>query len=156
MAAVDLRRDPRELVELFTRAHANSGLAEVSLRPAGFSTEIASRPGRIVWAWIARADAADSLPLGGVVLVRAGSLETPRWSIAWLVVDRAARRRGVGSALVATAVKFAGDRGASLVHAETLARWPAAVGFWRAARLAAEEHPARIQGSGESRKTAEG
>ena len=59
-------------------------------------------------------------------------------------------------AIVATAARFAGGRGASVIHAETLEKWPAAVAFWRAARLAAEEHLAKLQASGESRKTAEG
>jgi GNAT superfamily N-acetyltransferase len=109
-----------------------------------------------VWAWIAREHSKEPLPLGFLTLVRAGSLAVPRWSIGWLVVDPAARRRGIGTALVATAVRFAGARGASVVHAETLEKWAAAVAFWAAARLAALGHLATLEASGESRKTAEG
>ena len=130
--------------------------SEMALRPGGLATEVTSRPGREVWAWIARERTEASRPVGFVALVRAGSLAVPRWSIGWLVVDPAARRRGVGTALVATAVRFAGARGASVVHAETLEKWPAAVAFWGAARLAAERHVAKLLRSGESRKTAEG
>jgi GNAT superfamily N-acetyltransferase len=130
--------------------------AEMALRPGGLAAEVTSRPGREVWAWIAREHAKASRPLGFLTLVRAGSLAVPRWSIGWLVVEPAARRRGIGTALVATAVRFAGARGASIVHAETLEKWPAAVAFWAAARLAALSHLATLGASGESRKTAEG
>jgi GNAT superfamily N-acetyltransferase len=132
------------------------GASEMALRPEGLAAEVTSRPGREVWAWIARERARESRPVGFVALVRAGTLAVPRWSIGWLVVDPAARRRGIGTALVATAVRFAGARGARVVHAETLDRWPAAVAFWAAARLAALGDLATLQGSGESRKTAEG
>ena len=130
--------------------------AEMALRPGGLAAEVTSRPGREVWAWIARGHAEEPRPLGFLTLVRAGSLAVPRWSIGWLVVGPAARRRGIGTALVATAVRFAGARGASVVHAETLDKWPAAVAFWAAARLAALSHLATLEVSGESRKTAEG
>jgi len=59
-------------------------------------------------------------------------------------------------ALAATASRFARNRGAAVVHAQTLDRWPAAVAFWRAVRLAADRHLAKLPVSGESRKTAEG
>ena len=130
--------------------------AEMSPRAAGLAAELTSRPGREAWAWIARTDAPESRPVGLVTLVHVGSPHGPRWSIGWLVVDRASRRRGIGTALVATAVRFAGARGASVVHAETLDRWPGAVAFWRTSRLAAVHRVTTLGASGESRKTAEG
>jgi GNAT superfamily N-acetyltransferase len=90
------------------------------------------------------------------VLVCARGGDSARWSIGWLVVHPTWRRRGVGMALVAAAVQFAGTRGAKVVHAETLERWPAAAAFWRVARLAAGGHVTKLGSSGESRKTAEG
>ena len=136
--------------------------AEDTLKAAPFPTaagvlaEMQGRPGREVWAWLARPVGPASTPAGLAILVAAGQSAHLRWSIGLLVVDPACRRRGVGMSLVATAVHFAEVRGASVVHAETLDRWPAAAAFWRAARLAAERHLTRLPVSGESRKTAEG
>ena len=124
--------------------------------PAGMTAELQSRSGREVAAWLAWPQVSSGVPAGLVVLVAAEGANLPRWSIGWLLVNPAWRRQRVGTALVATALQFAGERGASVVYAETLGRWPAAAAFWRAARLAAEEHLARLQASGESRKTAEG
>lgn len=130
--------------------------AEPDFQASGLAGELQSRPGREVWAWVARSETAGPAPAGLVVLVCAGSGDSARWSIGWLAVNPAWRRQGIGMGLVATAMRFAAARGASVVHAETLEKWPAAVAFWRAARLAAESHLATLQGSGESRKTAEG
>lgn len=143
------------------RALAGSCEAEINalaLAPsaAGLVSELQSRPGRTVWAWLARSEAAGESPVGLVVLVSAGASGSARWSISWLVVDPAFRRQGIGMALVAAAVQFAGSHGASVVHAETLEKWPAAVAFWGAARLAALEHLTTLRRSGESRETAEG
>ena len=124
--------------------------------PAGMTAELQSRSGREVAAWLAWPQVSSGVPAGLVVLVAAGGANLPRWSIGWLLVNPAWRRQHVGMALVATALQFAGERGASVVYAETLGRWPAAVAFWGAARLAAERHVAKLLGSGESRKTAEG
>lgn len=130
--------------------------------PAGMTAEMQSRPGREVVAWLARPEVSAEVPAGpagpaGLVsLVAAGGSSLPRWSISWLLVNPAWRRQRIGMALVATALQFAGARGASVVYVETLALWPAAAAFWRAARLAAEQHRARLHSSGESRKTAEG
>lgn len=123
---------------------------------AGIMAELHSRPGRTAVGWLAWCDQAEEAPAGLVILVAAGAASQPRWSIAALLVNPAWRRRGVGTSLVGKAMEFAGGRGASVVHAETLARWPAAVAFWRAVRLAATNAAATIEGSGESRKTAEG
>jgi GNAT superfamily N-acetyltransferase len=123
--------DPaRAAGDLMAVAAAGDAEAEMRLRPGGLAAELTSRPGREVWAWIARERAAESRPVGFVALVRAGGQDEPRWSIGWLVVDSASRRRGIGTALVATAVRFAGARGAGIVHVETLDRWTAAVAFW--------------------------
>jgi GNAT superfamily N-acetyltransferase len=130
--------------------------AEPDVKASGLAGELQSRPGREVWAWVARSETARADPAGLGVLVRAASEGSARWSIGWLVVNPAHRRRGIGMAIVATAARFAGGRGASVIHAETLEKWPAAVAFWGAARLAAEQHLARLHESGESRKTAEG
>ena len=146
----------RDLTAIASAGAWHTAASEMALRPEGLAAEVTSRPGRELWAWIARERAAESRPMGFVALVRAGSLAVPRWSIGWLVVDPAARRRGIGTALVASAVGFAGARGASVVHAETLDRWPAAVAFWAKVQLAAGGDAARLPVSGESRKTAEG
>jgi len=146
----------RELAALVAMGDVQSAEAEMALRPAGLAAELTSRPGREVWTWIARKNRQESRPVGFVALVCAASQNVPLACRAHIVVDPAARRRGIGTALVATAVRFAGARGASVVHAETLEKWPAAVAFWAAARLAALSHLATLQMSGESRKTAEG
>jgi len=151
-----------DLQALAAAGDESTAEAGMSLRPAGLAAELTSRRGREVWTWIARDHSAESAagtesrPVGFVALVRAGSEDGPRWSIGWLVVDPGWRRRGIGRALVATAVRFAGARGAWLVHVETLARWPAAAAFWGQVELAARRGAARLPSSGESRKTAEG
>ncbi len=149
--------DVHRLVAALGRQHQqNSRGSSPVPSMAGLMAEVRSRPGRQVWAWLARPEMAGAAPTGLVILVQAGATAPHRWSIAWLLVDPACRRRGIGMVLVATAVRFAGDRGATEVYAETLDRWPAAVAFWQAARLAAERHAATLPPSGESRKTAEG
>lgn len=130
------RADPvqsaSDLVAVVAAGDAQKAEAEMRLRPGGLAAELTSRAGREVWAWIARERAAESRPVGFVALVRVGGENEPRWSIGWLVVDSASRRRGIGTALVATAVRFAAAGGASIVHVETLDRWTAAVAFWGA------------------------
>jgi ribosomal protein S18 acetylase RimI-like enzyme len=74
---------------------------------------------------------ADTGPLGLVALVTAGVMPKQRFSIAWLLVHPAARRRGIATALVNHAVAHAESFGATEISAETLPSWPAAVGFWR-------------------------
>jgi GNAT superfamily N-acetyltransferase len=94
--------------------------------------------------------------VGIVSLVSVETGDGVRCSIGWLFVDPLFRRRGVGQALVAIALRQAHSLGAAEMHVETLSSWPAAVRFWEAVRLAAGVLPARIPLSGESRETAEG
>jgi len=115
--------------------------------PAGLLGELASRPGRLVQAWLAWPEEHDRRstsggpafaetcagPLGLVALVVATGAAGPRASIGWLLVHPAARRRGIAGSLVETAVRAAAAAGARTVSAETLPTWPAAVAFWRAA-----------------------
>jgi GNAT superfamily N-acetyltransferase len=91
-----------------------------------------------------------------VSLVSVEVVDGVRCSIGWLFVDPRFRRRGVGQALVATAMRQAQRRGAAEMHVETLTSWPAAVRFWEAVRLAAGGTVAKLPLSGESRETAEG
>lgn len=118
--------------------------------------ELASRPGRQVWAWLARpgVDPDPAAVVGLVSLVGVEAAGGVRCSIGWLFVDPALRRRGVGRALVATAARQARSLGAAEIHAETLGSWPEAAGFWEAVRLATGGAVAGRQSSGERRKTA--
>jgi len=104
--------------------------------PIGLLAELISRPGRTVHAWLAwpagYREAAADCPLGLVALVAAGPAALPRCSIAWLLVDPAARRRGVAKALVSAAVAQAALLGATQVFAETHAEWTVAAAFWQA------------------------
>lgn len=104
------------------------------LQPRGIVTELRGRAGRDVAAWLARPAADDDRERidGLVTLVAARGRGTgTRWSIGWLLVHPAARRRGLGRTLVAAAVGRARERGAEAVWAETAADWPAAA-FWLA------------------------
>ena len=114
--------------------------------PAGVLAELAGRPGRAVQAWLAwprdermppavatpAAGLPPRHPLGLVTLVVVPAVP-PRASIGWLLVDPAARRRGVAQTLVTAALAAAHAAGAERVTAETLPTWPAAAAFWRAA-----------------------
>ena len=128
-----------------TRALAAAVAASCGLRPAGFLTELASRPGRRVYGWgaVVPCDKAPgSVPaepgpqagLGGVILLlesTPSAAGSPRFSIPWLLVRRESRRSGVGRALVAAALGYAEGLGASCVSIDTLDRWPEALAFWR-------------------------
>ncbi|NBW86586.1 MAG: GNAT family N-acetyltransferase, partial [Planctomycetia bacterium] len=95
---------------------------------AEFAGVLRGRPGREVHAWLALdgANSAGAAVRGFVALVVAGR----RYSIGWLLVHPAARRRGIGTALVDHAVAEAALLGAREVHADTLSDWPSAVAFW--------------------------
>ena len=134
------RAEDREAV-MTLAARCRSADPARHFAPTGLVAELNGRPGRAVHAWLAwptgastRAAAigcVDNGPLGLVALVAAGEAPQPRFSIAWLLVDPDARRRGIATALVAHAVGHAESLGATRVSAETLSSWPAAVGFWR-------------------------
>ena len=136
-------RPPFEIVPLMRGevssdqiAAAVSVAATCGLRPAGFAGEIASRPGRIVDAWLAfdRPGSDDGTRAAGVVLLRAS---TPigggdaRISIPWLIVRPERRRLGVGRALVSAAIDQARTLGGERISIDTLDRWPEALLFWR-------------------------
>lgn len=146
VAAVDLvavsmaRADHREaVVTLATQCRSEDPAGHFN--PHGLLAELTGRPARLVHAWLAWPAAtatiaatgsdADTGPLGLVALVTAGVMPKPRFSIAWLLVHPAARRRGIATALVNHAVAHAESFGATEISAETLPSWPAAVGFWR-------------------------
>lgn len=98
----------------------------------GLLAELTSRPGRTVWAWMALAPTADGpVPLGIAILVEGLGEAGPRHSIAWLIVDPAARRRGVGRQLVTQACRHAWELGAPAVYVECHSAWDEAVAFWR-------------------------
>jgi GNAT superfamily N-acetyltransferase len=144
IAPVDPAADAAAVVTLADACRRDEGPQAGHVAPAGLLGELASRPGRHVRAWLAwpgddaweaAPPVADPVrpPLGLVTLVVATSAAGPRYSIGWLLVHPAARRRGVARRLVGAAVAAAAAAGAREVSAETLAAWPAAVAFWRAA-----------------------
>lgn len=126
--------------------------------PAGLWAELTSREGRRVHGWLAwpagqdpsvapsaagpaagealasgfgASSSGDRCPLGMVAVVDVGRQPIVRASIAWLLVHPAARRRGVGTALVRRALAEVGRLGGDVVSAETLPSWPEATAFWR-------------------------
>lgn len=122
----ELPKDASSITEMAENAH-DVGAARIAA--AGFLAELTSRPQRAVDAWLAFTG---GLAVGLVASVTAGDPATARHSIAWLLVASHARRRGVGTALVATAVADACLRGAREIWAETRSDWPGAVAFWAA------------------------
>ncbi len=101
----------------------------------GWTSELRSRPGRAVQAWLAWETVVagkPAVPRGFVTLVATPAAAGTRHAIGWLVVDPAARRRGVARALVAAALGAARRHGAEAVWVETAPAWPEAAAFWRA------------------------
>lgn len=137
-ATVAIRR--ADLDDGIDRA-AIAGLVHAAAWPSaspnagGFLGEFASRAGREVAVWLADErqpgptddrDPPRTVGLVAVARTRGG------WSIPWLIVHPAARRRGMGRRLVARAVAHARSLGAATITADSLASWPEAVAFWQA------------------------
>ncbi|RLS79242.1 MAG: GNAT family N-acetyltransferase [Planctomycetota bacterium] len=117
----------RAALEILSRACNDIG-GDLHGPTANLPAVLATRPGRDVHAWLAMDAVAgkEASVLGFVALIVAAT----RHSIGWLLVHPAARRRGVGTALVDRVIAEAALLGARDVYAETLRRWPAAMAFW--------------------------
>ena len=130
---------------------ASDGHSSRTFASSGLLCELVSRENREITAWFARdlaliADKVDDGKRGsnvgssrlecavdGEAIGVVALAHTPvGWSIPWLLVHPAARRRGVGRMLVNMAVAHAGSQGAIAVTAETLAAWGNAAAFWPA------------------------
>lgn len=128
--------DRKAVVTLASRCRTGDSDPAGQFAPAGLLAELGGRPGRDVYAWTAWPTGTagawgDDGPLGLAALVAAGAMPQARFSIAWLLVRPDVRRRGIATALVSHAAAHAESLGATRVHAETLASWPAAAGFWQ-------------------------
>lgn len=126
---LDADRDAEAISTLLERCRISQEGMAARLTVAGLCDECTPRPGRNVLASLARIDHVD--PAGMVTLTVAGMAATRRFSIGWLVVVPAARRRGVATALVCHALAQARTAGAAVVHVETLGSWADADAFWR-------------------------
>ncbi len=134
--AIDVRpfdpaADAIALETLVEACRAGAGRDEASFAPAGIAAELVSRPGRQVHALLAMTRAEPSAAVGLVVVVEAGPRDPRRFSIAWLLVDPQARRRGIATTLVAHALEVARARGSTTVAVETHGAWLSASSFWR-------------------------
>ena len=102
------------------------GFAPFALQ--GSSVDCRDGSGRTTHAWAAlRSDDAFVAVIGLRQVVVEGDA---RFSIPWLLVDPAERRRGVATGLVRTALAAAAEAGGTHVAVETLARWSASSAFW--------------------------
>jgi GNAT superfamily N-acetyltransferase len=131
----DPRLDEGCVAHLTTPITGHDQPAEPRPSAAALIRELQSRPARQVHAWLARTAATESPAgacLGLVALVESAGGTSRRFSISWLIVADAARRRGIGTALVDHAMRLAGSLGATHVFVDTQADWPAARAFWDA------------------------
>jgi len=134
--ARDVARLGEALAEL-PRGRSSAGTPARKSR--GLLAELTCRPGRQVEGWlgtIASPDTAGEQKLGLISLVACRSPGGIRHSIGWLVVHPAARRLGVGRALVAHACYRAAQLAAETLWVETRSDWPEAIAFWRAVGFA--------------------
>ncbi|MEX0668920.1 MAG: GNAT family N-acetyltransferase [Pirellulales bacterium] len=136
--SLDVHRDAVKIRGLVAACRISRQGMTAKLTAAGLLGECTSRPDRNVSAWLARADTIDPAGLVTLTVVTAGVKR--RFSIGWLLVAPAARRRGVATALACRALVQAQAAGASEVHVETLESWTDADAFWQnlAARLTPE------------------
>lgn len=122
-------RDAAAIRALVDDCRDSRGGMASGLNAPGLLGECSPRPGRDVLVSLARIDGVQ--PAGMVTLTVAGSGESRRFSIGWLVVSPVARRRGVATALVHHALTQARHAGAAVVHVETRESWADAEAFWR-------------------------
>ena len=136
--SLDVHRDAVMVRVLVTACRISRQGMAGKLTAAGLLGECTSRPGRNVSAWLARADTIDPAGLVTLTVVTVGVKR--RFSIGWLLVAPAARRRGVATELVRHVLVQAQAAGASEVHVETLESWTDADAFWQnlAARFTPE------------------
>jgi GNAT superfamily N-acetyltransferase len=126
---------------------ARDAVAGPHPRGRGLVAELASRPGRVVEAWLASlpAPAATRVWAAGLVsLVESRSAAGIRHSIGWLLVHPAARRRGVGRALVSHACRRAAELAAETVWVECRSDWHEAMDFWHAVGFDRTASPDRL------------
>ncbi len=124
------------LADAVAAAAAGQATSSSALRPRGpgLAAELRSRPGRLVEAWLAIVPTADDdggFGMGLISLIRGRSANGLRHSIGWVLVHPAARRRGLGRALVTHACRRAARLAAHEVWVECRADWADAMAFWR-------------------------
>ena len=115
-----------EIASLIDACRTHGGGMASRLSARGMIAELAGREGRRHRVWIAREAGCGAVGL----IVLTETLPGPRFSISWLIVHPAWRRRGVGKRLVhevVTAVRGADGR---TLHVETLDAWADAKAFW--------------------------
>lgn len=117
-------------VESLCRVCRGHGGLGASVSPAGLAASCRSNQGSGVTGWTVTGGHGG--PLGAIALAGRPVNATTRWSIPFLLVAPATRRKGIGLTLVRAALAAADSRGAPWVFAETLSTWEAASGFWRA------------------------
>jgi len=121
-----------------------------ALAARGLAADLRGRRDRAVRAWAAvRGDGS----FAGLISLAAVMTPTRnrRYSIPWIVVDRRARRQGVGIGLVRHALEAATREGAMSVTVETLARWRSATSFWDAVARATGGSRCRIDAPGSAK-----
>jgi len=105
----------------------------------GLVSAVSASASRMVWVQVAETITGEAL--GVASLAGTASGHGRRWTIPFLLVSPAARRRGVATGLVRTSLQVAASRGAETATVETLSAWVDAQSFWRkvSGRLASAE-----------------